>query len=174
MSYEFFIEVSSNHSRKIERAIEFVDTAALIGCDAVKFQLFKIEKLFSPEILKESKHHRDREQWELPIEFLPILANRCKQKGIQFCCSPFYIDAVKELEPYVDFYKIASYELLWDELLIACAQTGKPVVISTGMANLEEIKHAVDVLRDNDCEPTVPYIVHLLIQRHMKKQIYLQ
>ena len=151
----FIAEVSSNHSRSIERAIEFVDTASRIGCDAVKFQLFIIEKLFAPEILKKSKNHRDREQWELPLEFLPILADRCKEKGIQFSCSPFYLDAVKELEPYVDFYKIASYELLWDDLLIACAQTGKPVIISTGMANLKEIEHAVKVLRNNDCEPSV-------------------
>jgi N-acetylneuraminate synthase len=151
----FIAEVSSNHSRNIERAIEFIDCASKIGCDAVKFQLFKIDNLFAPEILKNSKEHRDREQWELPIEFLPILAERCKEKKIQFSCTPFYLDAVKELYPYVDFYKIASYELLWDDLLIACALTKKPVIISTGMANLDEINHAVDVLRKNGCEPKV-------------------
>ena len=59
----------------------------------------------------------------------------------------FYLDAVEELEPYIDFYKIASYELLWDELIIKCALTKKPVIISTGMANLTEINHAVDTLR---------------------------
>jgi len=151
----FIAEVSSNHSRDIDRAIEFIDSASKVGCDAVKFQLFKIEKLFAPEILENSKQHRDRKQWELPLEFLPILSNRCKEKGIQFSCTPFYLDAVRELEFYVDFYKIASYELLWDDLLIACALTGKPVIISTGMANLDEVKHAVEVLRNNNCEPTV-------------------
>ena len=60
-----------------------------------------------------------------------------------------------ELTPFVDFFKIASYELLWDELLVACAKSSKPVIISTGMANLDEIKHAVNVLRKNNCEPTV-------------------
>lgn len=151
----FIAEISSNHSKSIDRAIEFVDIASKIGCDAVKFQLFKIDKLFAPEILKKSKQHRDRKQWELPIEFLPVLAKRCKEKKIQFSCTPFYLDAVKELEPYVDFYKIASYELLWDDLLVACALTKKPVIISTGMANLDEIKHAVNVLRKNGCEPKV-------------------
>jgi len=151
----FIAEVSSNHSRSIDRALDFIDTASKVGCDAVKFQLFKIEKLFAPEILKKSKQHRNRKQWELPLEFLPVLSDRCKKKGIQFSCTPFYLDAVKELEPYVDFYKIASYELLWDNLLIACALTGKPVIISTGMANLDEIKHAVKILRNNNCEPTV-------------------
>lgn len=151
----FIAEVSSNHSKDIDRAIEFIDTASKIGCNAVKFQLFKIDKLFAPEILENSKQHRDRKLWELPLEFLPILSNHCKEKEIQFSCTPFYLDAVKELDPYVDFFKIASYELLWDDLLIACAATGKPVIISTGMANLDEIKHAVKTLRDNDCEPTV-------------------
>ena len=151
----FIAEVSSNHSRDIDRAIEFIDAASKVGCNAVKFQLFKVEKLFAPEILENSKQHRDRKQWELPLEFLPVLFDRCKEKGIQFSCTPFYLDAVKELEPYVDFYKIASYELLWDNLLIACALTGKPVIISTGMANLDEIKHAVKILRNNNCEPTV-------------------
>ena len=77
---KFIAEVSSNHSRDIDRSMEFVDVAAKIGCDAVKFQLFKIDKLFAPEILKKSKQHRDRKQWELPIEFLPLLAKRCKEK----------------------------------------------------------------------------------------------
>ena len=151
----FIAEVSSNHSRNIERAIEFIDCASKVGCDAVKFQLFKVDKLFAPEILKNSKKHRDRKHWELPLDFLPILFKKCKEKKIQFGCTPFYLDAVKDLEPYVDFYKIASYELLWDDLLIACALTKKPVVISTGMANLIEIKHAVEVLRKNGCEPKV-------------------
>jgi N-acetylneuraminate synthase len=110
---KFIAEVSSNHSRNIDRTIEFIDSASKIGCDAVKFQLFKIDKLFAPEILRNSKHHRERKQWELPLKFLPVLSKRCKEKKIQFGCTPFYIDAVKELEPYVDFYKVASYELLW-------------------------------------------------------------
>ena len=151
----FIAEVSSNHSRDINRAIEFIDTASKIGCDAVKFQLFKIDRLFASEILKNSKQHRDRKQWELPVEFLPELAKRCKEKNIQFSCTPFYLEAVKELESYVDFYKIASYELLWNDLLVACAATKKPVIISTGMADLDEIKHAVEVLRKNGCEPKV-------------------
>jgi sialic acid synthase SpsE len=151
----FIAEVSSNHSIEIKRCLDFIDTAASIGCDAIKFQLFKIDKLFSPEILKQSKKHRDRKKWELPVSFLPILADRCKQNKIKFSCTPFYLDAVDELRPYVDFYKIASYELLWDDLLEKCAQTGKKVIISTGMSTLDEIKHAVNVLKSNNCEPSI-------------------
>jgi N-acetylneuraminate synthase len=156
---DFIAEVSSNHSKDIDRAIQFIECASKVGCDAIKFQLFKIEELFAPEILEISKQHRDRKEWELPLEFLPILYKKCKEKEIKFGCTPFYLDAVSELKPYVDFYKIASYELLWDDLLIACALTKKPVIISTGMANLDEIIHAVEVLRKNKCEPTILHCV---------------
>jgi sialic acid synthase SpsE len=155
MSY-FIAEVSSNHSKDISRALEFIDVAASVGCSSVKFQLFKVDQLFAPEILQKSEKHRRRKEWELPLDFLPILSARCHAKGIQFSCTPFYLDAVEELLPYVDYYKIASYELLWDDLLVACARTGKPVIISTGMATLDEIVHAVNVLRENGClSPTV-------------------
>ncbi len=151
MAIRFVAEVSSNHNRKLERCFKFIDTAAKIGCDAVKFQLFRVEELFAPEILEQSQKHKKRKEWELPVDFLPKLYKRCKSAGIQFACTPFYLDAVDELLPYVSFYKIASYELLWKDLLAACAQTGKPVVLSTGMATLDEIRVAVDTLRRAGC-----------------------
>ena len=155
MTY-FIAEVSSNHSKDLGRALEFVEVAADIGCDAVKFQLFRIDKLFSQEILSKSETHRKRRNWELPLDFLPHLAERCRKLGIHFSCTPFYLDAVAELEEYVDFYKIASYELLWDALHSSCAQTGKPIVISTGMAKIPEIVHAVNTLKANGCaDPTI-------------------
>lgn len=152
MQVEFIAEVSSNHHRDLDRCFQFIDTAARIGCSSVKFQLFKINELFAPEILTKSKKHRQRSQWELPVEFLPALAERTHQAGLQFSCTPFYLNAVEELEPFVDFYKIASYELLWSDLLTACAKTGKPVVLSTGMATMDEIQQAVHVLRNSGCE----------------------
>lgn len=152
MNTTFIAEVSSNHNQDIDRCFAFIDKAAAIGCDAVKFQLFKIEELFAPEILSKSEEHRQRKAWELPVEFLAALADRCSKTGIQFACTPFYLKAVEELLPHVDFYKIASYELLWNDLLIACAKTKKPVVISTGMATLDEVKSAVEVIIKAGCE----------------------
>ena len=152
----FLAEVSSNHHRDLSRSFDFIDTAADAGCSAVKFQLFKIDQLFAPEVLARSESHRKRKEWELPLEFVPELAKRCSDVGVEFSCTPFYLDAVNELEPYVAFYKIASYELLWDDLLAACARTGKPIILSTGMALLGEIQHAVEVLRKNGCpSPTL-------------------
>jgi len=145
----FVSEVSSNHARDLKRCFKFIEKSAEIGCQAVKFQLFKIDQLFAPEILSKSKRHRDREMWELPTTFLPELALCCQDNNIQFSCTPFYLDAVDELYEYVEFYKIASYEMVWDDLIARCAQTGKPLVLSTGMANLDEIAHACKVFEKN-------------------------
>ena len=61
-----------------------------------------------------------------------------------------------KVKPHIDFYKIASYELLWDDLLTTCAKTGKPIILSTGMATMPEIQHAVEVLKTNGCpSPTL-------------------
>lgn len=87
------------------------------------------------------------------IEFLgwdkhtPYGFQKCKQL-IEFAT----IYPVDELFPYVDFYKIASYEILWNNLLSACAKTGRPVVLSTGMATLDEVKQAVAILKNAGCK----------------------
>ena len=143
----FIAEASSNHGRDLARALAFVDAAADAGCDAVKFQLFKIDRMFAPEILAKSAKHRARKEWELPLAHLAPLAEHCSARGIAFSCTPFYVQAVAELEPYVDFYKIASYELLVTDLLAAAAATGKPVVLSTGMSTMEEIAAAAATLK---------------------------
>src|SRR6202451_1955633 len=142
----FTAEASSTHDRDLSRALAFVDAAAAAGCDAVKFQLFKIDRMFAPEILVRSEKHRARKQWELPLSHLAPLAEHCRARGIQFSCTPFYREAVEELRPFVSFYKVASYELLVTDLLRACAQTGKPVVLSTGMATTDEIAGAAATL----------------------------
>jgi sialic acid synthase SpsE len=142
----FIAEASSNHGRDLDRARAFVDAAADAGCDAVKFQLFKIDRMFAPEILRQSPKHRARAEWELPLEHLAPLAEHCSARKIQFSCTPFYLEAVAELAPFVDFYKVASYELLVTDLLKACAASGKPVVLSTGMATVDEIAAAAGTL----------------------------
>ena len=143
---EFIAEVSSNHNRDINRMKEFVHASKEAGCSGVKFQLFKVNKLFSPEILLASEIHRDRKAWELDVENIPELANLAQSLGLSFSCTPFYIEAVNELKGYVDFYKIASYEILWNQLFEACGNSGKPVVFSTGMAKVGEVKNALNWL----------------------------
>lgn len=147
----FCAEVSSNHNRDLDRCLALIEAAADVGCRAVKFQLFQIDQLFAPEILAKSAEHRRRRAWELPAEWIPLLAEECKRRGIELICTPFYLDAVDLLTPHVDRLKVASYEILWHDLLRRCGATGKPVVLSTGMATPDEVEAAVTVLRESGC-----------------------
>ncbi|RMD90754.1 MAG: N-acetylneuraminic acid synthase [Calditrichaeota bacterium] len=152
MTVRFVAEAASNHNRDLKRCLAFVKHAAQIGCWAVKFQLFKIDQLFAPEVLQKSEAHRQRRGWELPVEFLPEIASYCREFHVKFGCTPFYLRAIEELYPYVDFYKISSYEILWTKLLVETARTGKPVVLSTGMATLPEVEEAVSILKNYGCQ----------------------
>lgn len=140
-------EASSNHNGDLNRSMELVNIAAETGCDAIKFQLFRVDELFAPEILEKSPTHRQRRKWELPQSFIPILSAEAHRLGIEFGCTPFSIESLEAVTPHVDFLKVASYELLWDELLKSAAGTSLPVIISTGMATMPEVVHAVEVLR---------------------------
>ena len=150
MKTKFIAEISSNHNRDLKRCYKFIDLCSKLNFYAVKFQLFKIDKLFHKKILKKSKNHRDRKKWELPIDFINKISNYCKKKKIKFGCTPFYLDAVDELLPYVDFFKISSYELLYEELLKKCAKTKKNIIFSTGMANYTEVKKAYQIFKNNN------------------------
>lgn len=147
----FVAEVSSNHARDLQRALRFIEAAAEIGCAAVKFQQFRIDALFAREALQNDERLRRRRAWELPESFNADLSSRARELGLQYANTPFYLDAVGMLEPHVDFYKVSSYQVLWHDLLVEVARTGKPVVLSTGMADMGEIKRAVDALWDGGC-----------------------
>lgn len=148
---DFVAEVSSNHNNDLARCIKFIETASNIGCSGVKFQLFKIDELFAKEALDCFIDLQERKQWELSEDFIPKIAKACKQNNINFICTPFYLKAVDILEPYVNAFKIASYEILWQDLVKSCAKTQKPLILSTGMATLDEVRFAVEVALDNNC-----------------------
>ena len=143
-------EIGSNHNRSLNRCFKIIDEAKNFGFYAVKFQLFKIDKLFSKEAKKTYKIISKKRKRELPISFLPKLFKYCKKKKIKFGCTPFDLKSVEILKPYVDFYKIASYEMNWKDLLEACANTKKPIILSTGMATFNEVKKALRIRNISD------------------------
>lgn len=138
-------EVSSNHNRSKSRCLEFVKQAKKTGFDAIKFQLFKIDQLFTNEVLEQSKMHRDRKNWELPAEFLPEIYEECQKYELKLGITPFYIDAINEAVDFVDFFKVASYELLWGDLHREIIKTKKETIISTGMATIDEVTKIKDL-----------------------------
>jgi len=99
---------------------------------------------------------------------------------MEFGCTPFYLEAVDELLPFVDFYKVASYEILWHDLIKKCCETGKKFMFSSGMANLEEIKSALSVIETSKATdvtlmkctsnyPTEPTDLNLSVIESLKK-----
>ena len=145
----FIAEVGSNHNQDLSRYLKLIDTAAEIGCGAVKFQLFKIDQMYAPEVLARDKKLQALKSRELPLEFIPEIEKRCRENDLNFICSPFYLDAVKQLKPFVYAFKIGSFELLWLDLIKKCGDTGKPVILSTGMADLPEINEAMTASGQN-------------------------
>ena len=144
-------EAGSNHNGNLEQAMRLIDVAVEAGADAVKFQLFRASKLY-PKNAGQSDYLKLDESiydimtaMEMPYEWLPKLAEHCRQSEIIFMASAFDQESVDQLDPYVSAYKIASYEMTHLPLVRYIAGKGKPVIISTGTASLEEVAETVEV-----------------------------
>jgi pseudaminic acid synthase len=150
-------EAGSNHNRDLDMAFRLIDVAAEAGADAVKFQTYTAEGLYSrrtPDMgyLKDQGLVGERESvWELikrveiPWEWHADLSAHASEAGIAFFSTPFQEEAVDLLEGLgVPAFKIASYEVNHLPLIERAARTGKPLLISTGMASLGDIERALD------------------------------
>ena len=140
-------EAGSNHNRDFKTAKGLIDAAFEAGADAIKFQVFSAEKHYSKKTPLHSgykEHLYDLiKKLEIPREWLKELKDYSDKKGIIFFASPCDYEAVELLEVIEALlYKISSFELVDLELIhyIACKQ--KPLIISTGLANMEEIEDA--------------------------------
>jgi len=153
-------EISSNHNSSLERCIKFVKSASDCGFDAIKLQIFKIDELFTKEVLSASPMHAERRKWEFPLEFLEGISNECKEYGLKLGITPFYIKAVDEAAAFVDFYKVASYELMWVDLHQAIAAKKLPTIVSTGMATLSEIQSIKDLYQSLNFDLTQLTFLH--------------
>ena len=152
-------EIGLNHNGSNQMARELSDVAHLSGFDAVKFQTFKSENR-SSSTGNTSKYvekvtgieETDFEMFsrcELSFEQHKELFEYCREKGISVFSAPFDEESVDLLEALdIDAYKIASMELSNDRLIRYIAKTGKPIILSTGMATLAEVEEALAVVSD--------------------------
>lgn len=152
-------EAGSNHDGKLEQAKQLIDIAVEAGADAVKFQTYSAEKLYSRKTptmkyLKKDKLIKKNESvWnlikkiEMPREWHKPVADFCKERGIIFLSTPFDLKAVDELEEVgMVAYKVASFEITHLPLLQYVAKKEKPIILSTGMADLSDIELALDTI----------------------------
>lgn len=137
-------EIGINHRGSVEVAKELIDSAVRAGVDAVKFQTYLTEKRApkgNEEIFKILK------DLELPFEAFKELKEYANQYNVDFFSTPFDTESVEYLESIgTDLYKIASFDIVNHQLLRDVAKTGKPVILSVGMSNLDEIKEAYEIL----------------------------
>jgi N,N'-diacetyllegionaminate synthase len=151
-------EAGVNHNGNLKRALKIVDEAALTGADAVKFQAFITERLVSdraPKADYQKKRGQGKTQRDMlkPLELSPqdfaAIAERARRRGITFLSSAFDEESADLLEDLgVPAYKMGSGELTDIPLLEHVAKKGKPVLLSTGMATLDEIQEAVTAIRN--------------------------
>lgn len=152
-------EAGSNHNGDLEIAKELIDVAADAGVDAVKFQTFRAEGLYVDD--RELVDDPDEstyallERLEKPYEWIPELYNHCMSRDVIFMSTPFDEQSAQELAAYVPAFKVASFTLSHHPFLKKLAGFGKPIVMSTGGHNLEEIHEAVSVLQENGANDLV-------------------
>lgn len=157
-------EAGSNHDGKLEQAKQLIDVAVEAGADAVKFQTFTAEKIAART--KDNIAQIDfggarslfelYQKTELPREWLRELCVYCRERSIIFLSTPFDEEAVDQLDELgVEAFKIASFELVHLPLLRYVARKGKPIILSTGMANLGDIEDALQAIYEEGNEQVI-------------------
>ena len=134
-------EIGVNHDGSLDKAKRLVDAARAAGADAVKFQFFSSHKLWRDDRIK---------HLELRFSEFVLLHAHCQQAGIEFMCTPFGVEEVILLRQYLKRWKIASGCIRRTAILEAVRDTKMPVILSTGMSTMDDIRAAQSDLRYRD------------------------
>ncbi|MCD6318367.1 N-acetylneuraminate synthase family protein [Candidatus Aerophobetes bacterium] len=155
-------EIGSNHNGRLEQAKRLIEASKKAGANAVKFQSFTPEELVNPKILNDHAQWVKNPAWDmltklqLPVDWYRELKEFCDKLEIIFLSTPFDIERANLLnEIGVDAFKIASGDLTFYPLIKHIAKFRKPIILSTGMAYLNEVKRAVDVIKDEGNEKII-------------------
>lgn len=148
-------EIGINHNGSLQTALDLIDVAADAGCDAVKFQK-RTPELCVPrdqwDVRRstpwgEMSYIDYKRRMEFGIPEFNIIDQECRDRGIEWSASAWDLPSVEFIERYnIPWHKVASACLTDDALLQGMAETGKPIVLSTGMSTMAQIRHAVSLL----------------------------
>tara|TARA_Y100000768_G_C23980855_1_gene685696 strand:+ start:258 stop:2144 length:1887 start_codon:yes stop_codon:yes gene_type:complete len=141
-------EIGNNHNGCFDRAIEMIDLSIEMGVDCVKFQMRHLDQVYRKKSLSKSGEDLGTEyiidlldRFELTVEEHRSLSEYCKKKGILYMCTPWDNKSIEVLESFeVKAYKVASADLTNLPLLDRLARTKKPLILSTGMSKVNEVK----------------------------------
>ena len=152
-------EAGVNHNGDIQKAYQLIDAAKESGADYVKFQTFKAENLVTKKALKAKYQIENTKNSGTQFEMLKKLEINendhlkliayCNKKEIKFLSTAFDLDSINILKGKLDFYKIPSGEITNYPYIVKVSKLGLPIVMSTGMANMNEVKMAFNILIEN-------------------------
>jgi N-acetylneuraminate synthase len=154
----FIADISANHDGDLQRAKALIHLAAEAGADAAKFQNFRAERIVSGvgfSMLGAQLSHQST--WtksvvevyrsaSLPWEWTASLKAECDGAGIDYFSTPYDLDAVDMLDPYVDVFKVGSGDITWPEIIHRIAARNKPVMLATGASDIGDVVRAVSIL----------------------------
>jgi sialic acid synthase SpsE len=154
----FIADIAANHDGDLKRAVELIRLAKLAGADAAKFQNFHAPKIVSDygfRTLGGQLSHQA--EWKksvyevyqdasIPFEWTPTLKDACEEVDIHYFSSPYDYEAIDMLDPYVPAYKAGSSLISWPQAIVRMAKFGKPVMISTGDADISDVERAMSMV----------------------------
>ena len=155
----FIADIAANHDGDLERAQHLMTLAKEAGADCAKFQHFRAEHIVSDygfRALGGQQSHQAAwsksvfetyQDASLPWEWTAPLAEHAQRIGIEFMSAPYDLEAVAHLDPYVNAFKVGSGDVNWLEELQVIADLGKPVLIATGAADLDDVTRAMALLQ---------------------------
>ena len=168
-------EIGNNHNGDFERAKAMVDQAVEMGADCAKFQMRHLDQVYRQRTLHKQGEDLGTEyvldlleRFELSVEEQRLLADYCQEKGILYLCTPWDQRSIAVLESFgVPAYKVASADLTNLPLIDQLCQTGKPLILSTGMSTRQEVQATVHFLQQRGaqfvllhCNSTYPAPFH--------------
>ena len=149
----FIADIAANHDGDLNRAYKLIELAKESGADAAKFQNFHAGQIVSRNGFDTMKKMTHQASWSksvydvyddatLPLDWTEKLKEKCDEVGIEYMTSPYDVESVDKVDPYVNAYKIGSGDIQWTEMLEYIASKGKPVIIASGASALADVKRA--------------------------------
>ena len=151
----FIADIAANHDGDLERAKQLIHLAAASGADAAKFQHFKAETIVSDRGFRDIGSQQSHQaKWKqsvfevyqgasVNLDWTPHLKAACDQAGIAFMTSPYAIDLVNHIAPFIPAFKIGSGDITWIEMIEHIAAQGKPYILASGASTLDDVVRAV-------------------------------
>jgi sialic acid synthase SpsE len=154
----FIADIGANHDGCIEKAFKLIELAKNAGAHAAKFQNFRASQIVSKvgfENLGSIVSHQAN--WKKSVfevyndasisqDWTPLLKAKCNEVGIDYFTSPYDLESVDHVDPFVDIYKIGSGDITWLEIIEYISSKGKPVLLATGASEMSDVVRAMNVI----------------------------